>query len=146
MTENGMVMYGTSWCGDCRRAKKVLERRSVDYAWVDVEKMKGAREEMLRLNGGDRRVPTLLHTYSLCPRHPRSPATAGTSRRFLALSLAAGSGLWHLSGPAGDLANHPATPARSGARQFPCRGARRCHIRGRRLVFWGVGNPRSRSL
>ncbi len=60
MTENGVVMYGTSWCGDCRRAKKVLERRSVDYAWVDVEKMKGAREEMLRLNGGDRRVPTLL--------------------------------------------------------------------------------------
>ncbi len=47
------------------------------------------------------------HTYSLCPRHPRSPATAGTSRRFLALSLAAGSGLWHLSGPTGDFANNP---------------------------------------
>jgi mycoredoxin len=38
----------------------VLERRGVDYAWVDVERKKGAREEMLRLNGGDRRVPTLL--------------------------------------------------------------------------------------
>jgi mycoredoxin len=60
MTENGVVIYGTSWCGDCRRVKKVLERRGVDYAWVDVERMKGAREEMLRLNGGDRRVPTLL--------------------------------------------------------------------------------------
>lgn len=55
-----MVIYGTSWCGDCRRAKKALERRGVDYAWVDVEKTKGARDEMLRLNGGDRRVPTLL--------------------------------------------------------------------------------------
>ena len=60
MTENGVVIYGTSWCGDCRRVKKVLERRGVDYAWVDVERNKGAREEMLRLNGGDRRVPTLL--------------------------------------------------------------------------------------
>ena len=60
MTENGVVIYGTSWCGDCRRVKKVLERRGVDYAWVDVERKKGAREEMLRLNGGDRRVPTLL--------------------------------------------------------------------------------------
>ncbi len=48
MTENGVVIYGTSWCGDCRRVKKVLERRGVDYAWVDVERKKGAREEMLR--------------------------------------------------------------------------------------------------
>ena len=60
MDENGAVMYGTTWCGDCRRAKKVLERRNVGYAWIDVEKTKGARDEMLRLNGGDRRVPTIL--------------------------------------------------------------------------------------
>ena len=60
MSESAVVMYGTSWCGDCRRTKKILERRGVDYAWVDVEKRKGAREEMLRLNGGDRRVPTIL--------------------------------------------------------------------------------------
>ncbi len=60
MSENAVVMYGTSWCGDCRRTKKVLEKRGVDYVWVDVEKKKGAREEMLRLNGGDRRVPTIL--------------------------------------------------------------------------------------
>ena len=59
MSENAVVMYGTSWCGDCRRTKKVLEERGVDYAWVDVEK-KGARKEMLRLNGGDRRVATIL--------------------------------------------------------------------------------------
>ena len=32
----------------------------IEYAWVDVEKRKGARDEMLRLNGGVRRVPTLL--------------------------------------------------------------------------------------
>ena len=60
MSENAVVMYGTSWCGDCRRTKKVLEKRGVDYVWVDVEKKKGVREEMLRLNGGDRRVPTIL--------------------------------------------------------------------------------------
>ncbi|CAN5625976.1 mycoredoxin [soil metagenome] len=60
MDENGVVLYGTTWCGDCRRAKKVLKRRGVEYAWVDIEKTKGARDEMLRLNGGDRRVPTML--------------------------------------------------------------------------------------
>ncbi len=60
VSEDGIVVYGTAWCGDCRRAKKLLERRGIEYAWVDVEEQKGARDEMLRLNGGDRRVPTLL--------------------------------------------------------------------------------------
>ena len=60
MSEDAIVVYGTAWCGDCRRAKKLLERRGIGYAWVDVEEQKGAKEEMLRLNGGDRRVPTLL--------------------------------------------------------------------------------------
>ena len=60
MSEDAIVVYGTAWCGDCRRAKKLLEMRGIDYAWVDVEEQKGAKEEMLRLNGGDRRVPTLL--------------------------------------------------------------------------------------
>ncbi|HLL39088.1 MAG TPA: glutaredoxin domain-containing protein [Rubrobacteraceae bacterium] len=60
MSEDAIVVYGTAWCGDCRRAKKLLERRGVEYAWVDVEEQKGASEEMLRLNGGDRRVPTVL--------------------------------------------------------------------------------------
>jgi mycoredoxin len=60
MSENEIVVYGTAWCGDCRRTKKLLERRGVEYAWVDIEERKGARDEMLRLNGGDRRVPTVL--------------------------------------------------------------------------------------
>ena len=60
MSEEGILVYGMAWCGDCRRVKKLLEGRRVEYAWVHVEERKGARDEMLRLNGGDRRVPTLL--------------------------------------------------------------------------------------
>ena len=30
MTENGVVIYGTSWCGDCRRVKKMLEKRLLE--------------------------------------------------------------------------------------------------------------------
>ena len=73
MSENAVVMYGTSWCGDCRRTKKVLEKRGVDYVWVDVEKKKGAREEMLRLNGGDRRVPTILFSDGSVLVDPTTP-------------------------------------------------------------------------
>ena len=60
MSESRIVVYGTAWCGDCWRAKKLLERRGIAYLWVDVEERKAAGDEMLRLNGGDRRVPTLL--------------------------------------------------------------------------------------
>ena len=60
LSEDGVVLYGTAWYGHCRRMKKLLEGRGVEYAWVDLERRKGVRAEMLRLNGGDRRFPTLL--------------------------------------------------------------------------------------
>ena len=33
-----IVVYGADWCGDCVRAKRVLDRRGADYAWVDLER------------------------------------------------------------------------------------------------------------
>jgi mycoredoxin len=60
LSEDGVVLYGTAWCGHCRRPKKPLEGRGVEYAWVDVEGRMGARDEMFRLNGGDSRFPPLL--------------------------------------------------------------------------------------
>ena len=30
-------MYGADWCIDCRRSKKLLDSRGVDYTYVDVE-------------------------------------------------------------------------------------------------------------
>ena len=30
-------MYGAAWCGDCRRSKALLDRRGVDYEYVDLE-------------------------------------------------------------------------------------------------------------
>jgi mycoredoxin len=73
MTENGVVVYGTSGCGDCHPAKKALKRRGVNYAWVDVGKAKWAREEMLRLNGDARRVPTLLFPGGIVLVEPTPP-------------------------------------------------------------------------
>ena len=32
-----ITMYGAAWCGDCRRSKAVLDRRGVDYEYVDLE-------------------------------------------------------------------------------------------------------------
>jgi len=30
-------VYGASWCGDCRRAKKFLADQRVSYEWHDIE-------------------------------------------------------------------------------------------------------------
>lgn len=32
-----ITMYGAEWCGDCRRSKALLDRRGVDYDYVDLE-------------------------------------------------------------------------------------------------------------
>lgn len=32
-----ITMYGAEWCGDCRRSKALLDRRGVDYEYVDLE-------------------------------------------------------------------------------------------------------------
>lgn len=57
MTE--IIMYGADWCGDCRRAKRVLERLRVEYRWIDVEHDAGKAEEARRV-GGSRRIPVII--------------------------------------------------------------------------------------
>ena len=47
MQEDTVLMYGTTWCGDCHRAKRVLNAAGVPYRWIDVETEEGAEERML---------------------------------------------------------------------------------------------------
>lgn len=54
-----VVMYGADWCGDCRRAKRVLERLRVDFRWIDVEHDSEKAEEARRI-GGSRRIPVII--------------------------------------------------------------------------------------
>jgi len=32
-----ITVYGSSWCSDCKRAKRFLGDQQVEYKWVDVE-------------------------------------------------------------------------------------------------------------
>jgi mycoredoxin len=57
MTE--IIIYGADWCGDCRRAKRVLERLRVEYRWIDVEHEQEKAEEARRI-GGSRRIPVII--------------------------------------------------------------------------------------
>jgi glutaredoxin len=54
-----ITIYGTDWCGDCRRAKKFLRERGVDFREVNIDETPQAEELVLRVNNGRRKVPTI---------------------------------------------------------------------------------------
>jgi len=55
-----IIVYGTTWCPDCRRSKQFLGEHRVQYTWVDIEGDATARAEVERLNNGNRSVPTIV--------------------------------------------------------------------------------------
>ena len=59
-TPDEIVVYSTTWCGDCRRAKRVLDRHGARYRWIDVDADHEAAEKVIRINRGMRVVPTIL--------------------------------------------------------------------------------------
>lgn len=55
-----IVLYGTSWCPDCRRAQRVLELNGVTYKYVNIEHDEAAAEYVIEVNRGNRSVPTIV--------------------------------------------------------------------------------------
>jgi mycoredoxin len=58
--EPQIVVYGTSWCPDCRRAQRVLEQSGVAYSYINIEEDQAAAEYVVQVNRGYRSVPTIL--------------------------------------------------------------------------------------
>ena len=54
------VIYGTEWCGDCKRSKRFLDTRNIPYTWVDIDDDKEARVRTMELNNGKAKVPTIV--------------------------------------------------------------------------------------
>jgi glutaredoxin len=54
-----ITMYTTGWCPDCRRVKRFLSERGVQFREVNIEEDDEAEEIVLRVNHGKRKVPTL---------------------------------------------------------------------------------------
>jgi mycoredoxin len=54
-----ITMYSTSWCGDCRRAKRFLKERGIPFAEVNIDEDPDAEDLVLSVNEGRRKVPTM---------------------------------------------------------------------------------------
>ncbi len=48
---SNVVIYTTPYCGYCRRAKQLLEKKKVKYTEIDVEDNPAQREEMVQKSG-----------------------------------------------------------------------------------------------
>ncbi|MBN9619508.1 MAG: mycoredoxin [Actinobacteria bacterium] len=55
-----VTMYTTNWCGYCVRLKAGLEREGISYTEVNIEQQPDAAEFVMRVNGGNQTVPTVV--------------------------------------------------------------------------------------
>jgi glutaredoxin len=57
---NRIILYSTSWCPDCIRAKLVLKRLNVPFIEIDVDNDKEGYQIVVAHNKGKRVVPTIF--------------------------------------------------------------------------------------
>lgn len=54
-----VLMYTTSWCPYCTRARQLFQQKGVPFTEIDVEDVPGARDEM-RQRSGRNTVPQIF--------------------------------------------------------------------------------------
>ena len=57
--EPKIILYQTSWCGYCRKARQLLTKLDADFVAKDIEKNRQAAAEFRRKNGGRGGVPLI---------------------------------------------------------------------------------------
>lgn len=55
-----ITMYGTPWCGDTIRAKRVFEEYNVEYDWININKDPNGEKTVKEINNGFKSVPTII--------------------------------------------------------------------------------------
>jgi len=60
MPADRIVVYGTTWCPDCKRSKRFLGQQRVQYDWVDVEQDPQGMHFIEEINQGKQIVPTIV--------------------------------------------------------------------------------------
>ena len=54
-----LLVYSSSWCPDCRTAKRFLDKHNISYTDIDIEATPGAADEVIR-HAGKRAVPQFV--------------------------------------------------------------------------------------
>ncbi|MGC8779292.1 MAG: glutaredoxin family protein, partial [Anaerolineae bacterium] len=46
------MVYGATWCPDCRRSKQFLAENRIQYTWIDIEQDPAAMAVVEQINQG----------------------------------------------------------------------------------------------
>ena len=79
------TMYTTTWCGFCRRLKTQLAREGIHMTEVDIERNPEAAEFVMKVNGGNQTVPTVVITTPDGQNHVRTNPSAKEVKSLLGL-------------------------------------------------------------
>jgi len=67
-------MYTTDWCPDCWRAKTVMKAMKVVFTEVNITQDADAADLVVRLNRGNRSVPTIVFPDGSVLTEPKTTA------------------------------------------------------------------------
>ena len=59
-TDEKIIIYGADWCGDCVRAKRILDENQIAYNWINIDEVPEANQYVLNVNNGKRIIPTII--------------------------------------------------------------------------------------
>ena len=59
-SSGSLTMFSTTWCGYCTRLKSHLDRVGIPYSEIDVEADPDAADLVIKVNKGNRTVPTVV--------------------------------------------------------------------------------------
>ena len=59
-TQEKIKIYATTWCGDCRMAKRWFDSHGIPYEYINIEEDEEAAEFVARVNKGMQSVPTII--------------------------------------------------------------------------------------
>ena len=64
MSENPsqITMYGTRWCYDSKKARRILEENKIPFTFIDIDDDMDGRRFVEKVNNGNRSVPTIVFT------------------------------------------------------------------------------------
>lgn len=71
-----ITVYGATWCGDCRRAKRLLDEHAIAYDWVDIDADPQSLDYVRRLQGGGQMIPTIVFADGSVLVEPTTPELA----------------------------------------------------------------------
>jgi mycoredoxin len=58
--QSKIILYGTRWCGDTRRACRLMDQNHVKYDFIDIDQNKAGEAFVRQTNEGSRSVPTII--------------------------------------------------------------------------------------